>query len=225
MYYRNLSDSSRPNSKLVVIQAKSAPSQKLASGDLYSLCIALEKDENLEPPLYQILCTPFSWCDCPVGMFNCSRHGALLSLLFIMQQRKEWSYNEFHQMMPEPIHTVAALPIPVEIVYPRKRSVDAENEKVIKRWLLNLWEQLGLEEENHEIDDENNDDAVQNESNIQDMDNIVSSTIHVSINRHCMNNVPDVSSGMTLPVCDHVILWLSKLEKPWCTWYSTFSSS
>jgi len=182
MYYRDLSDSSRPNSKLFVIQAKSAPSQKLASGDLYSLYIALEKDENLEPPSYQILRTPFSRCDCPVGMFNCSHRGALLLLLFIMQQRKEWSYDEFHKMMPEPIHAVAALPIPVEIVYPQKRSADAENEKVIKRRLLNLREQLGLEEENHEIDDENNDDTVQNESNIQDMDSIVSSTIHASIN-------------------------------------------
>ena len=56
----NLSDSSRPNLKLFVIQVKSAPSQKLVSGNLYSLCITLEKEENFEPPSYQILCTPFS---------------------------------------------------------------------------------------------------------------------------------------------------------------------
>jgi len=118
----------------------------------------------------------------------------------------------FHRMMPEPIHAVAALAIPVEIVYPRKRSADAENEKVIKRRLLNLRLQLGLEEENQEVDDENIDDTVQNESDIQDMDSIVSSTTHASINHSRMNDVPDVSSGMTLPVCDHVISWLSKLE-------------
>ena len=159
----DLLDSSRPNSKLFVIQAKSAPSQKLASGDLYSLCISLEKDDNLEPPSYQILRTPFSRCDCPVGMFNCSHRGDLLLLIFIMQQRKEWTYDEFHRMMPEPIHAVAALAIPVEIVYPRKRSADAENEKVIKRRLLHLRLQLGLEEENQEIDDENNDDTVKSD--------------------------------------------------------------
>ena len=34
----------------------------------------------------------------------------------------------------------------------------------------------------------------------------------LSIDRSCMNNVPDVSSGTTLPVCDHVIAWISKLE-------------
>ena len=105
-------------------------------------------------------------------MFNCSHRGALLLLLFIMQQRKEWTYDEFHQMMPEPIHAVAALSIPVEIVYPRKRSADAENKKVIQRRSMNLRLQLGLEEENQGIDDENNEDTVQNKSNIQDMDSI-----------------------------------------------------
>ena len=65
---------------------------------------------------------------------------------------------------------------------------------------------------NKEIDNENNDDTVQNESNIQDMDSIVSSTTQASINQSCMNNIPDVSSGMTLPVCDHVISWIFILE-------------
>ena len=71
-------------------------------------------------------------------MFNCSHRGALLLLVFMMQQRKEWTYDEFHQRTPEPIYAAAVLQIPVEIFYPRKQSVDAENKKVIKCQLMNL---------------------------------------------------------------------------------------
>ena len=112
----DLTDSLNPSSKLFVIQAKSAPSQKLASGDLYSLRIAFEM--NTELMEFKFLRAPFSRYDCPVGMFNCSHCGALMLLIYIVQQNHIWNFEKLVLMMPEPIHTVAALPIPVQLIYP-----------------------------------------------------------------------------------------------------------
>ena len=123
----DLTDSLKPNSKLFVIQAKSALSQKLASGDLYSLRIAFQM--NTELMKFKFLRVPFSCCDCPVGMFNCSHRSALMLLIYIVQQNNTWNFEELVSMMPELIHTIAGLPIPVQIIYPRKRSFDAVETK------------------------------------------------------------------------------------------------
>ena len=109
-------------------------------------------------------------------------------------------------MIPEPIHMVAAFPIPVEIIYPRRRSIKAEeamkiNDSMLKK--LQVQRSLTSKTNNSnnlgEINKEDDND-VHNEYNSDLHYNYFTSTVESNNNRLLPEAVPDVSTRKLLPV-------------------------
>ena len=135
-----------------------------------------------------------------------------------------WDFDIFKSMMPEPIHMVAALPIPVKNIYSRKRSYKAkEAMQVTDSMLKKLQVQWGitsttnnnliLGEINEEDDNNDNNNNVADDEYESDLHyKYFTSTVESNNNSLFPENVPDVSTRKMLPVCVHASRWLTKLE-------------
>lgn len=136
-----------PTLELLVIQAVSAPSQKIKKGLMYSVTIVFAVDKDNNVTVY--IRNPVSRCDCANGCWFCAHMGALILILFVIQQRPQWDFKMLLKMLPDPIHSVAAQCIPVSFVFPKRGSEASKfDSKVLKDALKRVNADQLLEEEN-----------------------------------------------------------------------------
>ena len=178
---------------LLVITAVGAPSQRLSSKDMYDVTIALKK---VGDGPYKFLPAPASRCTCPVGEFFCAHRGALLMVLRVIMTNNTWNFDTLLNKMPEPIHTIASLPVPVAFAFPHRYTdkTETKRRKVILKELFPS-EDWAVDEE----DDDNDDHEVVR-------------TVPVA---NPLSNYPvsDVSQSIALPVCNLVDIWIEGIQK------------
>lgn len=184
--------------RLMVVKISCAPSQKLASGDMYSVRCAVKLGDTPEDN-NQLLLAPESKCDCPAGVFFCAHRGALLLLLHVVQKCHEWDYRTLVRKMPEPIHKVLSCPIAVSYCFPRPNSEEAKTRRTVKNKVLEkLLSQLGLQEG---IDDSEESDLYEVDDEERPLANPGSEF-----------PVPDVAGSVTVEVIKITDLWIEEIN-------------
>jgi hypothetical protein len=93
--------------KAILFEIKCTPSMK---SEVYSTYLTFSKDGG------KYLAAP-SRCDCPNGWLFCSHMLGLFLVIWLVQNRPNWTFEDIISAMPQPLKSIQSLPIAVGYVY------------------------------------------------------------------------------------------------------------
>jgi hypothetical protein len=208
----------RNNASVLVIEGECAPSQKLKDGgkDAFHnirICIELKADGGFE----KFLSHPYTRCVCPNGCIFCAHIGGLLACCHcikkIMTDNSGFDFEKLYNVMPQPVHELMQLVIPLEYMYPKNTSERRIQEK--QNTSSGSGRRIGCG--NGDRNQGRGREQIVDLQELQDVHGIEDMREyfleHASMNELAIDGVPDTSNTPTLNVINDLNEWANSIVK------------
>ena len=225
----DLSIQGRNDASVLVIEGECAPSQKLKDGgkDAFHnirICIELKADGGFE----KFLSHPYTRCVCPNGCIFCAHIGGLIACCHcikkIMSDNSGFDFEKLYNVMPQPVHELMQLVIPLEYMYPKNTSERRIQEKQNSSRGSNQGRGhggrgRGGRNGRRGLGDRSNDDIigdqridVQELEEVHGIDDIREFFLeNASMNELAIEGVPDTSVSLTIQVIAELNEWANSI--------------